>query len=38
MWLTIAKNRPVDNPHMRMPVNPSIGASNRQGVASTTSP
>ena len=27
---------PVDKPHMRMPVNPSIGASPRHGFASTS--
>ena len=38
MRLTTAKNRPADKPHMRTPVNASIGASSRQGFASTSSP
>ena len=28
--LTITKKKPVERPHIRMPVSPSIGASRRQ--------
>ena len=36
--LTAAKKKPVDRPHIRMPVNPSSGPSSRHSFGRTTSP
>lgn len=36
--VTIAKKRPAESPHMRMPVSPSTGPSMRHGFCNTTSP
>jgi len=38
MRLTIAKKKPVDHPHIRIPVNASTPPANRNSVGRTRSP
>jgi len=37
-FVTMAKKKPVDSPHIRMPVNPSTGPTSRHSFGSTKSP